>query len=90
MHLTFDTDHDRQMYADGFQHAMQYACDCWELLQHRGKGTVDQRRAALRHFARALLAQPVAGDSYALSIPHLEHYEIGYDRQGVFYARPKK
>ena len=87
--MTFDNAHDAAMYRAGFQHAMEYACDAWELMQHRGRMSVNDRRASLRHFAREYLAKVDEHNPCVLSIPHLEHFEIGYDRCGKFYAREK-
>lgn len=87
--ITFRTPEQAALYAAGFQHAMEYACDAWELMQHRGRMSVNDRRASLRHFAREYLAQVNPDDPCQLEVPHLEHFEIGYDKDGVFYAKPK-
>ncbi len=87
--MTFDTPAQAALYRAGFQHAMEYACDAWAEMQHRGRLRAVEQRGALRNFSRTHLAQVDAEDPCVLSIPHLEAWHIGYDKDGRFYARPK-
>ncbi len=87
--MTFETAHDAALYAAAFAHAFEYAMDGMAIMQQRGRMSVNDRRGALRHFAREHLAKVDAEDTCVLHVPHLENFVIGYDKSGVFYARPK-